>query len=86
MYYAYILKSLKDGKLYAGRTKTLHKRLDQHQTGLVQSTKGRRPLALIFYEGFITQSDAIRRERYFKTTKGKKALKLMLRDSLKSQI
>jgi len=83
MHYVYILKSLKDGKFYIGRTGTLQKRLNQHKKGLVKSTRNRLPVILVFYEGFRSKNDAIRREGYFKTTKGKKALRLMLRDSLK---
>jgi hypothetical protein len=30
--------------------------------------------------------DAMRREKYFKTTAGKKALKLMLRESIKDRL
>jgi len=83
MYYVYILKSSKDGKLYTGRTNKLQQRLNQHLKGLVKSTKNRRPLKIIFYEAFKDKSDTIRRESYFKTSKGKKALRLMLRESLK---
>ena len=83
MYYVYILKSLKDGKLYIGRTSTLQKRLSRHKNGLVKATKNRRPLIIVFYEAFRNKGDAIRREKYFKTTKGKKALRLILRESLK---
>jgi len=37
-------------------------------------------LKLIFYEAYLVKSDAQRREMYLKTTKGKRALKLMLAD------
>jgi len=36
----------------------------------------------MFYEAFILEKDAKRREKYFKTTKGKRVLRLMLKDSL----
>lgn len=39
-------------------------------------------LKLIFYEAYLMKSDAQRREVYLKTTKGKRALKLMLVDYL----
>ena len=41
----------------------------------------RRPLELIFYEVYFNKKDALRREKYFKTTAGKKALKIMLRET-----
>jgi len=46
----------------------------------VPATKFRRPVELIFFEAYMTKSDALRRERYFKTAKGKAALKIMLKD------
>jgi len=82
MYYVYILKSLKDLKLYIGRTDNLKRRVGEHHLGKVSSTKNRRPLLLIFYEAFLGKGDSVRRERYFKTSKGKSSLKQMLRESL----
>jgi len=35
------------------------------------------------YEAFAAKGDEIKREKYFKTSKGKSTLKLMLRDTLK---
>ena len=83
MYYVYVLRNLVDGKLYIGYTTNLRNRFQQHQDGAVTSTKSRRPFELIFYEGYKSMEDAKRRERYFKTSKGKSSLRLMLRDSLK---
>jgi putative endonuclease len=82
MYYVYILKSQLDGKLYIGYTANLRDRIQRHQSGKVLSTKPRRPFELIFYEAYKSKEDAKRRERYFKTSKGKSALHMMLRDSL----
>lgn len=79
MYYTYVLHSAKDNKLYIGTTSNLRKRYQQHLNGEVFSTKGRLPLSLILYEAFIEQADAIRREKYFKTSPGKRTLRLMLR-------
>ena len=50
-YFVYVLHSLKDGKNYAGYTKNLELRFEQHQKGLVTSTKHRRPFELIYFEG-----------------------------------
>lgn len=83
MHYTYILRSQKDQKLYIGHTDNLKRRLAEHNSGLEQSTKSRRPFELIFYEAFKNQYDAIRRERYFKTARGKSSLKQTLRESLK---
>lgn len=82
MYYVYVLLSQKDNKFYIGFTGELKRRLKEHNSGKNTSTKSRRPLKLIYYEAHLSQADAMRRERYFKTTKGKSTLKQMLRDSL----
>ena len=79
MYYVYVLLC-GDGKLYTGYTSDLKKRVERHRKGQVASTKGRRPVRLIFYEAFSNRKDAERREKYFKKTAGKRALKLMLRE------
>lgn len=79
MYYVYIL-SCGDGKLYTGYTTNIEKRLQRHQNGEVFSTKGRQPVELIFYEAYKHMQDAKRRELYLKTTPGKRAVKLMLRE------
>ena len=78
----YILKSQKDGLLYIGFTTDLHRRLTEHIHGHSDATAPRRPFDLIYCEYHASKADALRRESYFKTTAGKKALKLMLRESL----
>ena len=78
----YVLFSTKDEKMYIGYSTNLPKRLQDHHNGKVISTKGRRPLELIYTELHSNKYDALRREKYFKTTIGKKGLKLMLREKL----
>ena len=58
MCHVYILKSLKDQKLYTGSTNNLERRLEEHHSGKVKSTKFRRPLKLIFCKEFETINDA----------------------------
>jgi putative endonuclease len=82
MYYVYVLRSHFDGKLYIDYTANLRSRLREHQSGEVISTKPRRPFELIFYEAYKNKENAKRRERYFKTGRGKSSLRMMLRDSL----
>jgi putative endonuclease len=76
-------RSLKDEKLYIGYTSDLRKRLKEHREGNVTSTKSRTPFELIFYEAYKNKYDAIRREKYLKTSKGKTALTQMLKEFLK---
>jgi putative endonuclease len=70
-YYVYVLQSLKDNKQYAGYTQNLELRFEQHEKGEVDSTKHRRPLKLIYFEGCLNREDALKREKYFKTHYGK---------------
>jgi len=78
----YILFSQKDFMLYAGFTSNLEARIKNHNAGLTKSTSYRRPLMLIFCEFYMFEADARKREMYFKTNMGKKAIKLMLGSSL----
>ncbi|MCX5713223.1 MAG: GIY-YIG nuclease family protein [Candidatus Omnitrophica bacterium] len=82
MYYVYILLSQKDENFYIGFTENIKQRLDEHNAGKNVSTKLRRPLSLIYFEWHTSKFDALRRERYFKTTKGKATLKQILKDAL----
>ncbi len=82
MYYVYLLY---DGKrFYIGYTKDLRRRLAEHKLGKVESTRYRKNLELVFYEAFKSKADALRRGKYFKTTKGKRSLKLMMKETLES--
>ena len=85
MYYVYVLLSKTDRKFYIGFSEDLRSRIKAHRDGLVESTRPRRPLILIFYEAYITKTDALRREKYFKSSKGKTSLRYMLRDYLKNE-
>ncbi len=81
-YCVYVLFSQKDAFLYIGYSTNLSERIRKHNSGSVRSTNGRRPLELIFCEQYLFKEDARKREGYFKTSMGKKAIKLMLCDTL----
>ena len=83
MYYIYILQN-KDKKLYIGFTTNLKSRLQKHNSGSVESTKPYRPWKLIFYEAYVSKKDAMRREEYLKTAKGRTTIKTMLAETLKA--
>jgi len=65
-FFVYILKSLKDNQLYIGSTSNLKKRLKEHNSGLVTSTKLRRPLKLVYFEGYVSEKEARQREHNLK--------------------
>jgi putative endonuclease len=83
-FYVYVLSSLYDGYLYTGSTNDLKARLRLHNAGEVASTRPRRPVGLIFYEAYLNEYDAKRREQYLKSTKGKTPIRAMLKDFFSS--
>lgn len=85
MFYTYVLSSLKDKKFYTGYTSDIEKRLQSHNNGEVFSTKNRRPLRLIYFEACLNQEDAIHREKYLKTTYGKRFIKNRLNHFLSEE-
>lgn len=80
MNYVYVLESLRDSRWYTGMCADLRKRVSAHEAGQVCSTRHRRPLRLIYYEACLSRTDAVRRERYLKTGRGKRYLRQRLSD------
>jgi putative endonuclease len=74
MFFTYVLLSLKDREGYVSYTADLKKRLEEHSKGLNFSTKYRRPLKLIYYKVCLDERDAKQREKYLKTTAGRRFL------------
>lgn len=81
MYYVYILL-LNNGDLYKGVTDNIKRRISEHKIGKVSSTSNRRPLKLIHFECYLLKSDAMRREKFLKTTEGKRLLRQQIKDVL----
>ncbi len=79
MFYTYVLQSIKDGKFYTGYTCDLRKRVNEHNSNKVFSTKSRGPFRLIYYESCINKDDAKAREKYIKSGMGKRYLKNRLK-------
>ncbi len=82
MFYVYILKSDKDGKLYYGYTGDLKKRFKEHNLGLVRSTQSRGRFHLVYYEAYTSKQDAVKREQNLKLRA--KALRQLLNRIKKS--
>ncbi len=83
-HYVYVLLSQKDDEFYIGYTQNLRKRIDEHNAPKNFSTKSRIPLTLIYTDACLNKEDAQRRERYLKTTQGRRFLKLRLRKFLQN--
>lgn len=64
--WVYILKC-SDNSYYTGKTPTLKKRYEEHQSGKYRGyTFGRRPVKLVFFQEFNSIMDAIEAERQIK--------------------
>jgi len=79
MYYVYILRSKKDKQFYVGYTADLKKRIELHNKGKIESTRRRMPFELVYYEACHHKEDALHRERYLKTTYGKRYIRNRLK-------
>ena len=80
MYYNYVIKSRKIGKLYTGFTADLKNRIKEHNSGKVNATKKGIPWELIYYEACKDKMDAIEREKQLKTGFGRAYLKRRLKN------
>lgn len=78
MYYTYVLRSKKDGNLYIGWSDNLKHRINEHSNGLVEATKYRLPVELVYYEACLDKQKAIEREKQLKTGFGRAYLKRRL--------
>jgi len=76
MYYVYVSQSLKNGNLYIGYTTNLKRRILEHNNQQNFSTKPYAPWKIIFFEGYLEEKDAKRREKYLKTNQGSRSLML----------
>ena len=74
MYYFYLLKSQKTGKLYKGHCENIPSRLAQHNSGKTKSTSHGIPWSIIYTEEYQSRAEAIEKEKYYKTLKGAKEL------------
>ena len=80
MNYTYMVKCA-DGTLYTGWTNCLEKRLKAHNEGKngAKYTKAKRPVSLVYYEGFETKEEAMKREYEIKQLTRDKKVKLLER-------
>jgi putative endonuclease len=64
MFYMYVLENT-EGELYSGSTNNLKRRLVEHQSKRVFSTK-KSEWRLIYYEAYYSETDAREREKQIK--------------------
>lgn len=78
MNYTYIVQCA-DGTLYTGWTTDVRKRVKAHneeKTG-AKYTKAKRPVKLVYYEGYDSKEEAMRREYAIKQLTRRQKLKLI---------
>jgi putative endonuclease len=78
MFYTYVLQSLNHDFVYKGHCEDPEKRLLQHNSGMTESLRPYIPLKIIYQEEFKTREEAIAREKYFKTSAGRRFLKKII--------
>ena len=74
MFYCYVIRSRKTGRRYIGSCEDLNERIRRQNAGDSKATKHGVPWVLVHSEGFATRAEATRRERYYKTGRGRDQL------------
>ena len=78
MFYTYVIKSVNHDFFYKGHCEDPQERLKKHNSGMTESIRPYIPFQLVYTEQFNTREEAIAREKYFKTSAGRRFLKLKL--------
>jgi len=75
MYFVYAIQSRVKDWIYVGISSDIERRLSEHNHGHNKSTKPYRPYRLIFQEEQADRPSAREREKYLKSTSGKRWLR-----------
>jgi putative endonuclease len=78
MFLVYVLENETTLKHYTGYTSDLTQRVGQHNHGVTKSTKNRGTWKLISHEEFTTRAEAMAREKFLKSGRGRQELKELL--------
>jgi putative endonuclease len=78
MFNVYALKSLSHNFIYVGMTEDLNERFIRHNKGYVKSTKRFASFKLFYSENCSDGKQAREREKFLKSTSGKRFLKSIL--------
>ena len=73
-YFVYVLRSIRDKTRYVGSTGDVNQRLREHNSGRAHYTRGKKPWELVYKEEFSSRSEAMKREKFFKSGQGRKFL------------
>jgi putative endonuclease len=78
VFFVYVLKSIDHDFYYKGHCENLEKRLQQHNSGMTVSIRPYIPFKIVYTEIFESREEAIKREKFFKTSAGRRYLKSRL--------
>jgi len=78
MFWVYVLQSEKTGRFYTGSCEDFDGRFTRHNTSQSKATKSGVPWRLVHREPFKTRPEAVQRERFFKTGRGRDELKNLI--------
>ncbi len=78
IFFVYALVSLKDYRIYVGMSQDIDRRVNEHNSGKVSSTKAFIPWMRFFSESAGSSLEARRLEKYYKSASGKKKLRKIL--------
>lgn len=78
--YTYIIKSTVDESYFYGQTTNIMRKLNQHNRGMDEATKSRRPWVLRAYKEFDTRSGAMSYERRLKALSTKSEVEKFIKE------
>ena len=79
MWYVYVLYSVGSGKSYVGFSNDVERRLFEHNVSESRGfTLRYRPWTLIMIESYATKQEAMTREKFLKSGRGREEIKLII--------
>ena len=79
MFFVYILINKTSTRTYVGSTNDVARRLKEHNKGSVKSSKSYVPYNILNVEEFSTLREARVREKFYKTTSGRRIIAEMMK-------
>ena len=77
-FFVYILQSKKDLSFYIGQTNEITTRLENHNEGGSKYTSSKIPWDLVYFEGYDTRTESVRREKEIKGKKSRKYIEFLI--------
>lgn len=81
MFFTYVLRSLANKRLYTGSTDNFDRRFAEHNSGKSKYTRTLKPFILDYKEEYSTRTEAVQREKFLKSGKGREFLKNFIKDA-----